>query len=120
MIKHTNRKVSFSFVDWAISHWGIVAFVIAFISACAIFPFKLQANEKRVDKLEQSHEKLIEQTTAIYKWVERKETEEELQEAFDKEQEEKAPHGFRWDKTAGKDGKGDYVLYKDDPRLKKK
>ena len=54
-----NKAIKKPEVDWLgflRSHWGMVTMGIAFISACAVFPFKLQAVERKADKIESRQE----------------------------------------------------------------
>lgn len=68
---------------------------------------RVWATPREVEQVKEDQAILTEQTKQIGLWVEQQEKENELQ--------KKAPAGFRWDEAAE-----EYVVYKDDPRLKRK
>ena len=93
--------------------WGSVA---AAISTVIIVPMiksnwdnisRVWAAPKEIDEVKHGQELVVQQTTQIGKWVEQQEKERELQ--------KKAPPGFKWDEVTEA-----YLVWKDDPRLKKK
>ena len=70
-------------------NWQIVMFVIGVIGACAVFPFKLGAVEKRTEKVETSVDKLTEYIT-----------EQRVANEIEKEKQKvlkNPPPGFQWD-----------------------
>lgn len=74
-------------------YWIVITAIVTLIGAGSIFPFRLEALESRQEKFEQTQEKLVEQTMTIADYVKGQETEK----AHEKELQESAPKGFRWD-----------------------
>ena len=74
-------------------YWGIILVVVGMIAAGAVFPFRLEAMEKRQDQFEQVQQSLYEQTTMIGSWVQQ----EQQSKQYEKERYEAAPPGWRWD-----------------------
>ena len=68
---------------------------------------RVWAAPREIEQVKEDQSILTGQTKQIGLWVEQQEKENELR--------KKAPPGFRWDEAAE-----EYVVYKDDPRLKKK
>jgi len=67
--------------------WPQILLVIGFVSACAIIPYKIQATEVRVEKLEEQTQKLADWATATQ---------------MQYEMEVQAPPGFIWSKRDGR------------------
>lgn len=65
------------------------------------------AAPREIEQVKEDQGILTQQTTQIGKWVEQAEKETDLK--------KKAPLGFRWDEVTS-----EYIVYKDDPRLRRK
>ena len=101
MPKNQGRKNAFlSILDFFKSYWPILTVLAGIIGTIATIPSRLQAVEKKAEVVEQRTEKIEGYIDAI-------EEQKQLIKA--------APPGWKWDETAG-----EYVVYKDDPRLRKK
>lgn len=85
----------------------ITVVVIPTISVAWNHLGKVWAAPREIEQVKEDQGVLTQQTTQIGKWVEQAEKENDLK--------KKAPMGFRWDEVTS-----EYVVYKDDPRLKKK
>ena len=85
-------------------YWIQITAIVGLIAACSIFPFKLSAMENRQEKLEESQDILIAQTTTIGEYIKGQQTENE----YEKERIASAPQGYRWDSY-----KRTYVKYEE-------
>lgn len=68
---------------------------------------RVWAAPRDIEQVKEDQTILTQQTKQLGLWVEQQEKENSLR--------KKAPPGFKWDEAAE-----EYVIYKDDPRLKKK
>lgn len=76
------------FLETLKRYWVQITAIVALISGCAIFPFRLSNAEDDIKDLKA-------QTTAVYKWVEQEQTEKE----YENERVASAPPGYRWDSS---------------------
>lgn len=92
---------------WAFceKNWTKIGAVLAFIGACAVFPFKLLALEKNDAKQDAALEdqramqrSLYEQTTAMNQMIQLQAQRAELEEKHEREMEAAAPPGTYWDR----------------------
>ena len=82
-----------TFLEYLKKYWVQITAIVGLIGACFLFPFKLEAMDKRQDKFEEQQDSLYEQTTMIGKWVEQEQQNKE----YEKERISSAPPGYRWD-----------------------
>ena len=79
-------------------YWAIIVAVGGAFAAIIILPYRVDAMDKRQDKLEAVQDKIVEQTTALYKWVDQEQKEKE----YEKERLTSAPPGYKWDSVSRK------------------
>ena len=87
-------KEAFEFMT---KHWKVLTAVVAFISACAVFPFQLKATQDDVKELKAEQKILVDQTTTIGAYIQSEKQKDELEAAHEKEMRDAAPKGMRWD-----------------------
>ena len=99
-MKIKKRGAALVVLDFVKSYWVIIGLLGTVVGTAVAIPSRLTANEKRTEKLEARQEQVDSYIEAI----------EEQKKLI-----KKSPAGFRWDEVAE-----EYVIFKEDPRLKKK
>lgn len=74
-----------------------ILFAVSFVSACSIFPYQLKAQAGEIAEVKATQKSLSENTQEIRNWIAKEETKDELEAKYQKEREDTAPAGFRWD-----------------------